>query len=100
MTLCRLCHEELRLVDGDWADCETHLSCADGGRHQPVGPAVLAPERWHDVYDWCRDIQKLAQKVSERVDSFANALPDKPRPDPAVATPVEEGKTDPSREKR
>ena len=48
----------------------------------PTGPLdadrddPLKPERWWAVYDWCRDIQQLAQKVSERVDSFANAIPD------------------------
>jgi len=39
----------------------------------------LKPERWWEVYDWCRDIQKLAQQVSERVDEFANAIPDPPK---------------------
>ncbi len=96
--VCRRCGEELRLIDGDWCDCETHLSCADDGRkHEPSGAAALATERWHEVYDWCREIQKLAQQVSERVDSFANALPDEPQSDPAVATPHETGKADPSR---
>lgn len=37
------------------------------------------PEDWWEVYDWCRDIQKLAQKVSERVDRFANEIPDPPK---------------------
>lgn len=44
----------------------------------PLDPEVLKPERWYEVYDWCRDIQKLAQQVSVRVDEFANAIPDPP----------------------
>lgn len=37
---------------------------------------TLKAERWWEVYDWCRDVQRLAQRISERVDEFANTVPD------------------------
>lgn len=75
---CRYCDEELRFIEGAWIDAETYSICADGRKHEPPVDVTLAPEQWHEVFDWCRQIQQLAQKVSERVDAFANAIPDKP----------------------
>jgi hypothetical protein len=89
-TKCKHCGEPIRQdSDGDWMDAETHLSGPDGHRHEPAvsKQQILKAERWWEVYDWCRDIQKLAQQVSARVDEFANAIPDAAAPsvgDPPV----------------
>jgi hypothetical protein len=45
--LCRHCNEELRLLDGDWCDRETHTTCVTdtGQRHVPALASSGGPSR-------------------------------------------------------
>ncbi len=82
MTKCWHCAQEIRLIDGEWIDCETHsdCDCRVQGKHVPAPKPSVTTDPWkavdahrafilmtterQAVYDLCAEVD--AARVADR----------------------------------